>query len=104
MHVLVARPRFTRTLDDEEYQRAFRQVVPLYERSGGFRAFYSLRVSDREVINISFWDSREDAERGFAAARPAMTALLGTIMAGPPDRSSGELLFAYHVDQGPGAG
>jgi hypothetical protein len=100
MHVLVARPHFTRALDDDEARRALMEAVPLYEQSGGFHSLYSVRVSDREVINISFWESREDAERGFAAARPAMSAMLGPIMEGAPDRSSGELTFAYRVGQG----
>jgi heme-degrading monooxygenase HmoA len=100
MHVLVARPRFIRTLDEDEARRALSEAVTLYETSGGFHAFYSVRVSDREVINISFWDSREDAERGFAAARPAMSELLGPIMDGPPARISGELTFSYRVGEG----
>jgi hypothetical protein len=100
MHVLVAQPRFTRALDDEEARRALSHAVSLYEQSGGLHSFYSVRVSDREVINISFWDSRDDAERGFATARPAMSAMLGPIMEGAPDRSSGELMFAYRVGQG----
>lgn len=104
MHVLVARPRFTRTLTEEEVQRALGEAVTLYQQSGGFHAFYSVRVSEREVMNISFWNSREDAERGFAAARPSMTALLGAIMEGPPERSSGDVIFTYQVEQGTAAG
>ena len=54
MHVLIARPHFTRALTDDEARRALSAAVPLYEQSGGFHSFYSVRVSDREVINISF--------------------------------------------------
>ncbi len=102
-HVLVARPRFTRTVTEEEVQRALSEAVTLCEQSGGFHAFYCVRVSDREVMNISFWDS-QDAERGFAAARPSMTALAGAMMEGPPEQSSGDLIFTYRVEQGTAAG
>jgi heme-degrading monooxygenase HmoA len=103
MHVLVLRPRLRRSVDDEEAGRIYEAVIPLYEGSGGFRALYGVRLGDRELMGISFWDSREDAERGFEAARPRMVAAYGGVLDGPPERTSGELHFAYRVDQGASA-
>jgi heme-degrading monooxygenase HmoA len=100
VHVLVLRPRFNRPVSDEEVQQFAREAVPLYEQSGGFHALYNLRVSDREVVGISFWDSAEDAERGFEAARPHMAALARGVLTGPPERTSGDVLFAYQVGEG----
>jgi heme-degrading monooxygenase HmoA len=98
MQVLIARPRFTRPVRDEEVRRVLDEVLPLYQRSGGLRALYAVRVSDREVANISFWDSREDAERGFAGAAPHMRAKYGGLLEGSPDRMFGELLYAHPAE------
>lgn len=100
MHILVLRPRLRRPVDDEEARRIYEAVIPLYEGSGGFRALYGVRLSDRELITFSFWDSHEDAERGFEAARPHMVAAYRGVLDGPPERTSGELLFTYRVNQG----
>jgi hypothetical protein len=104
MHGFIARPRFTRPFDDEEERRVLAELVPICKRSGGFRALYTLRVSEREIVNIFFWDTREEAERGFAAARPHILELLGGILEGPPDRVSGGLIFSYPGDPGPTEG
>jgi heme-degrading monooxygenase HmoA len=98
MHVLIAQVRFTRTLEDDEARRALTEAANHYEKAGGFHALYSVRITEREVINISYWNSREDAERGFAAARSSVHNLIGTIIDGRPEVHSGDLIF----EQGPG--
>jgi hypothetical protein len=90
MHGFIARPRFTRPFDDVEERRVLDDLLPICKQSGGFRALYTLPVSDREIVNIFFRDSREAAERGFAAARPRILELLGGILEGPSERTSGD--------------
>jgi heme-degrading monooxygenase HmoA len=95
MHVLVARVHFTRTLEDEEARQALTEAASQYEKSGGFQALYSVRISDREVINVSLWTSQEDAERGFAAARWSVHERIGEIIDGRPEICSGHLIFEH---------
>jgi heme-degrading monooxygenase HmoA len=101
---LIARPRFTRPVGDAEARRIIDGVIPLYKQSGGFHALYTVRVSEREVLNLSFWDSQADAERGFAAAAPYVREQFRGLLVGPPERAAGALLFDYQVNQPTTAG
>jgi hypothetical protein len=104
MYAVIGRPRFTQEVTDQDARRALDEVVATCEQVGGFRGLCSVRVSDREVINIFFWDSRADGERGRAAVRPVVVDFFGAALDGVPDFTYGEVIFTYGVVQGAAAG
>jgi hypothetical protein len=97
MYAVVGRPRFARDLDDQEELTVLRQVVARCEQSGGFRGLCTIRVNERELINVFFWDTREDGERGRDAVRPVVINLLAGAFDGAPEFAGGEVLFAHGV-------
>jgi hypothetical protein len=99
MYVLVLRPRLRRAVDDTEARQIFETLIRLYAGSGGLRSLYGVRLSDQELITITLWDSREEAEGGFAAGRPQMAAAHAEVLDGPPERTAGELLLGYEASQ-----
>jgi heme-degrading monooxygenase HmoA len=47
-------------------ERAERGILPILEAQPGFKA-YSVAATDDEILSLSVWDTREDAEAGNAA-------------------------------------
>ena len=50
---------------DDLARRAEEGILPILESQPGFKA-YSVAVGDGEVLSMSVWDSRADAEAGSA--------------------------------------
>jgi hypothetical protein len=48
---------------DDLARRAEEGILPILESQQGFKA-YSVAIGDGEIISISSWDSRADAEAG----------------------------------------
>lgn len=48
-------------------KRAEQGMLPIFQAQPGFQA-YSLAVADSEILSLSVWDTRADAEAGSAAA------------------------------------
>lgn len=47
--------------------RAERGILPIFQKQPGF-ASYAVAAGDGEILSLSVWDSRGDAEAGNAAA------------------------------------
>jgi len=62
MQARMATYRFTGDAD-ELARRAEQGILPILESQPGFKA-YSVAVGDGEVLSLSVWDSRADAEAG----------------------------------------
>ena len=92
--VVVVHVSLARDLEPGELQRIGDTAVALYKQSGGFQVFYETQVSDRELINISLWNSRSDAERGIQAASSAVRPMLGGLIAAAPVFHFGNVLYA----------
>lgn len=103
MYAVIGRPRFVREVGDEEELRLLNNVVATCEQSGGFRGLCTVRISERELVNIFFWDTRADGERGRNALRPVVLELVGAALDGAPDFTTGEVLFTHGVVQGAAA-
>ena len=68
---------FTRTLESE--------IVPLLRKQKGFRDEITAVVSsEREVVAISFWDEKENAEAYNTSAYPQVLASLSKVLEGTP--------------------
>jgi heme-degrading monooxygenase HmoA len=48
-------------------RRAEQSMLPIFQAQPGFQA-YSLAVADGQILSLSVWGSRSDAEAGSAAA------------------------------------
>jgi hypothetical protein len=100
MYAVIGRPRFVREVDDEEELRLLSRVVATCEQSGGFRGLCTVRISERELVNIFFWESRADGERGRDALRPVVLEFVGAALDGAPEFTAGEVLFTHGVVRG----
>ena len=68
---------FNRTLEKE--------ILPLLQKQRGFRDEISLVASNgSEVVGISLWDRKEDAEAYNRAAYPEVQKLLAKVSEGTP--------------------
>ena len=54
MYAVIGRPRFVPEVSDEEELRLLSEVVAACEQSGGFRGLCTVRISQRELVNIFF--------------------------------------------------
>jgi hypothetical protein len=98
MYAVIGRPRFVRAVEDEQELQLLHEVVAKCEQSGGFRGLCTVRVNDRELINIFLWDTYEDGARGREAIRPVVIQALGIdAFDGAPEFISGEVLFTYGI-------
>ena len=48
-------------------RRAEQGILPIFQAQNGFRA-YSVAAGDGQILSLSVWDTREDAEAGSQAA------------------------------------
>ena len=94
MHATILRPSFTRPVDDVEAGRALDLVIPECQTAGGFHGIYSIRINEREIVNVFLWDSREASEHGLQAARQVAVPFFGPTLAGPPERIAGDVIRA----------
>jgi heme-degrading monooxygenase HmoA len=70
-------PEFTRTLENE--------VIPVLQKQKGFRDEITLIVPERtEVLAISFWDRKEDAEAYGREKYPEILKILSKVVEGAP--------------------
>jgi hypothetical protein len=83
-----------RSVEPGEVQPIADAAVALYKESGGFQAFYTTQPSDRELINVIFWNSRADAERGIEAAAPTVRPMLAGLVAARPVVYFGAVVYA----------
>ncbi|HKU21563.1 MAG TPA: antibiotic biosynthesis monooxygenase [Terriglobales bacterium] len=68
---------FTRTLESE--------IIPLLRKQKGFRDEITAVVSgEREVVAISFWDEKENAEAYTTSTYPQVLTSLGKVLEGTP--------------------
>lgn len=68
---------FTRTLESE--------IIPLLRKQKGFRDEITAVVSgEREVVAISFWDEKENAEAYNTSTYPQVLTSLGKVLEGTP--------------------
>jgi heme-degrading monooxygenase HmoA len=77
-------PEFTRTLENE--------VIPLLRKQKGFRDEVTLVAPERnEVVAISFWDKKEDAESYNREKYPEILKILSKVVEGTPKVESFEV-------------
>ena len=70
-------PEFTRTLESE--------VIPVLRKQKGFRDEITLVAAERnEVVAISFWDRKEDAESYNRDKYPEILKTLSKVVEGTP--------------------
>ena len=70
-------PEFTRTLENE--------VIPVLRKQKGFRDEITLIAPERtEVLAISFWDRKEDAEAYGREKYPEILKILSKVVEGAP--------------------
>jgi len=77
-------PEFTRTLENE--------VIPMLRKQKGFRDEITLVAAERnEVVAISFWDMKEDAEAYNREKYPEILKTLSKVVEGTPGVESFEV-------------
>ena len=77
-------PEFTRTLENE--------VIPMLRKQKGFRDEITLVSPERnEVVAISFWDKKEDAESYNREKYPEILKTLSKVVEGTPRVESFEV-------------
>ena len=77
-------PEFTRTLENE--------VIPMLRKQKGFRDEITLVAAERnEVVAISFWDRKEDAEAYNREKYPEILKTLSKVVEGTPRVESFEV-------------
>jgi len=75
---------FTRTLENE--------VIPMLRKQKGFRDEITLVAAERnEVVAISFWDRKEDAESYNREKYPEILKTLSKVVEGTPRVESFEV-------------
>jgi heme-degrading monooxygenase HmoA len=77
-------PEFTRTLENE--------VIPMLRKQKGFRDEITLVAAERnEVVAISFWDRKEEAEAYNRDKYPEILKTLSKVVEGTPRVESFEV-------------
>jgi heme-degrading monooxygenase HmoA len=77
-------PEFTRTLENE--------VIPMLRKQKGFRDEITLVAAERnEVVALSFWDRKEDAEAYNREKYPEILKILSKLVEGTPRVESFEV-------------
>ncbi|HEY3304521.1 MAG TPA: hypothetical protein VGL70_13405 [Candidatus Binatia bacterium] len=77
-------PEFTRTLENE--------VIPVLRKQKGFRDEITLVAPERnEVVALSFWDRKEDAEAYGREKYPEILKTLSKVVEGVPKVESFEV-------------
>lgn len=77
-------PEFTRTLENE--------VIPVLRKQKGFKDEITLIAPERnEVLAVSFWDRKEDAEAYAREKYPEILKLLSKVVEGAPKVESFEV-------------
>jgi heme-degrading monooxygenase HmoA len=77
-------PEFTRTLENE--------VIPVLRKQKGFKDEITLVSPERhEVLAISFWDKKEDAEFYAREKYPEILKILSKVVEGTPKVESFEV-------------
>ena len=77
-------PEFTSTLENE--------VIPMLRKQKGFRDEITLVAPERnEVVAISFWDRKEDAEAYNRKKYPEILKILSKLVEGTPRVESFEV-------------
>ena len=73
------RGEFTQTIENE--------VLPLLKKQHGFRdeIVFVAPGPGTEVVAISFWDKKEDAEAYLRGIYPEVLKALATVVDGPPE-------------------
>lgn len=85
-------PEFTRTLENE--------VIPMLRKQKGFRDEITLVAPVRnEIVAISFWDRKEDAESYNREKYPEVLKILSKVIEGTPRVESFEVTIStsHHI-------
>jgi heme-degrading monooxygenase HmoA len=85
-------PEFTRTLENE--------VIPVLRKQKGFKDEITLVAPERnEVLAVSFWDRKEDAEAYAREKYPEILKLLSKVVEGAPKVESFEVAnsTSHHI-------
>ena len=69
-----------------EFTRIFdKEVIPMLRKQRGFRDEIAFAVPGRlDVVAISLWDTKEDAEAYKTAGYPEVLKILDKVLDGPP--------------------
>jgi len=73
-------------------ERAERGILPVLREQPGFKA-YSVAATDDEILSLTVWDTRENAEAGNAAVADWVAANMAGELTNPEIRFA-ELLFS----------
>lgn len=69
------------------------QILPVLRKQNGFREQFTLIAPERtDVVAITFWDTKEDAEAYNRAEYPEILKILAKVIDGTPKVETFELL------------
>jgi hypothetical protein len=79
---------------DQEFARVEEdEILPLLRKQNGFREQFTLIAPDRtDVVAITFWDTKENAEAYNRALYPEILKILSKVIEGAPKIETFELL------------
>ena len=76
-----------------------REIVPLLRRQKGFKDELLLAApGSRDVLALSFWETREDAEAYFSSAYEVVLTVLEPVIAGAPRVGTPDVLHTTLYD------
>lgn len=67
-------------------------IVDPLSKAPGFRGYYAMAPSDRDVVTFMVWDSQADAERYLEQVTPWMQQNVVPHLTNPPQRTGGEVV------------
>ena len=93
MYQVVAHYKFKRPFSDDMRARVEAAFVNPLTKAAGFRSYDAFFASaDRtEIVSVHTWQSAADAEHGLQGLMGPLHELLGSELAGPPQRWAGEV-------------
>jgi heme-degrading monooxygenase HmoA len=69
-----------------EFNKIFEnEILPLLRKQKGYRYKMKMVTPNGDVVGISMWDHKEDAEAYHRAAYPEVQKLLSTVSEGTPE-------------------
>jgi hypothetical protein len=98
MHATVTRLRFESDEGIAAAAAALRTMIAGLPKTVGIRDCYVVEAGARELILLTVYTSAADANATSASMRPAIAAAVGPLVAGPPSRSEGRVLFRRSFD------
>jgi heme-degrading monooxygenase HmoA len=92
MYVVVRRYKLAGS-SKEVLRRAREEFLPSITSLPGFKAFHVADCGGRDIMSISFWDSKVDAKRSTEAARQWISKSAIGLLPFPPELIEGDTVI-----------